>query len=81
MNGELVGQWSILATGVQRFAYDETWLDNPAGRSLSPGRFLPVVRRSFRPDRGRNREPGAKNAGRHRCGGRPAAKGFSGCGR
>jgi serine/threonine-protein kinase HipA len=35
MNGEPVGQWSILATGVQRFAYDATWLDNPAGRPLS----------------------------------------------
>lgn len=35
MNGELVGQWSILATGAQRFAYDATWLDNPAGRPLS----------------------------------------------
>ena len=41
MNGELVGQWSILATGVQRFAYDETWLNNPAGRSLSLS--LPLV--------------------------------------
>ena len=35
MNGELVGQWSISASGVQRFVYDATWLDNPAGRPLS----------------------------------------------
>ena len=35
MNGELVGQWSIAATGVQQFAYDASWHDSQAARPLS----------------------------------------------
>lgn len=35
MNGQLVGQWSIAATGVQQFAYDATWHDSRAARPLS----------------------------------------------
>lgn len=35
MNGELVGQWSLTATGVQQFAYDAAWHTNSASRPLS----------------------------------------------
>ena len=35
MNGQLVGQWSTMATGVQQFAYDATWHDSHAARPLS----------------------------------------------
>lgn len=35
MNGQLVGQWSTMATGVQQFAYDGTWHDSHAARPLS----------------------------------------------
>ncbi|SMP66675.1 type II toxin-antitoxin system HipA family toxin [Noviherbaspirillum suwonense] len=35
MNGQLVGQWSIAANGVQQFAYDASWHDSPAARPLS----------------------------------------------
>ena len=35
MNGQLVGQWRIAATGVQQFAYDANWHDSSAARPLS----------------------------------------------
>jgi serine/threonine-protein kinase HipA len=35
MNGQLVGQWSIAATGAQQFAYDASWHDSAAARPLS----------------------------------------------
>ncbi|HEY8608026.1 MAG TPA: type II toxin-antitoxin system HipA family toxin [Noviherbaspirillum sp.] len=35
MNGLLVGQWSVSAAGVQRFAYHASWLDDAASRPLS----------------------------------------------
>lgn len=35
MNGQLVGQWSVSATGAQHFAYDAAWLVHSASRPLS----------------------------------------------
>lgn len=41
MNGQLVGQWSTVATGVQHFAYNATLHDIRVARLLSLSLSLP----------------------------------------
>lgn len=45
MNGERVGTWSILPSGVHEFRYDATWLEYPEVRPLSLS--MPIVDTEF----------------------------------